>query len=162
MRFIMPPTIQVRINENWVIIVKNPIKSSMLDDWSSAMMVLRCVHTMPRGRMRHTAALPHDKSCSAYAANAIVSTWKKNFWQTFFRLQNLWNRLVNFVWFFFSQTGWYVAGFKSGPKDNIWRGAPFWSKKHHSTCSDGRDASNNYEMDGCWKYFILLYLIPFR
>ncbi len=35
---------------------------------------LRCIYTMPRGRMQHTAALPHGKSCSVYAANAIAST----------------------------------------------------------------------------------------
>ncbi len=34
---------------------------------------------MPRGRMQHTAALLRGKSCSAYAANAITSTWKKEF-----------------------------------------------------------------------------------
>ncbi len=57
---------------------------------------------MPLSRMQHTAALPRGKSCSAYAANAIVSTWKKNFLQTFFRLQKLWNetgelRLIFFL-----------------------------------------------------------------
>ncbi len=35
---------------------------------------LRCVHTMPRRRMQHTAALSRGKSCSAYAANAIMFT----------------------------------------------------------------------------------------
>ncbi len=55
--------------------------------------VLRYVHTMPRGRMQHTAALPRSKSCSAYAAHAIASTWKKNFLQTFFGLPKLWNAI---------------------------------------------------------------------
>ncbi len=36
-------------------------------------------------------SFPHDKSCSAYAANAIAFTWKNNFLQTFFGLQKLWN-----------------------------------------------------------------------
>ncbi len=41
--------------------------------WVTVRLV-RCVHTMPRGRMQHTAALPRGKSCSSYAANAIAST----------------------------------------------------------------------------------------
>ncbi len=45
----------------------------------SSIRSLRCVHTMPCGRMQHTAALPCGKSCSAYAANLIVTTLKKNF-----------------------------------------------------------------------------------
>ncbi len=56
-----------------------------------SVMLATLVHTMPCGRMQHTAALPCGKSCSAYAANAIASTWKKHFLQTFFRLPNLWN-----------------------------------------------------------------------
>ncbi len=48
--------------------------------------ILRCVDTMLSGRMQHTAALPRGKSCSAYAANAIASPWKKNFLQTFLGL----------------------------------------------------------------------------
>ncbi len=67
--------------------------------------VLLSLWTMPRGRMQHTAALPRGKSCSAYAASAITSTWKKNFLQTFFRLQKLWNETGE-LWFF-SQTGWF-------------------------------------------------------
>ncbi len=47
---------------------------------------------MPCSRMQHTVALPWGKSCSAYAANAIASTWKKSFLQTVFRLQKLWNK----------------------------------------------------------------------
>ncbi len=43
--------------------------------------------------MQHTAALPRGKSCSAYAANAIASTWKNNILQTFFRLPKLWNEI---------------------------------------------------------------------
>ncbi len=43
-------------------------------------------------QIQHTAALPHGKSCSAYAANAIASTWKTKFLPTF-RLQRLeWGR----------------------------------------------------------------------
>ncbi len=37
---------------------------------------------MPCGRMQHTAALLRGKSYSAYAANLIASTLKKNFLQT--------------------------------------------------------------------------------
>ncbi len=55
---------------------------------------------MPRGRMQHTAALPCDKSCSAYAANAVASTWKKNFLQTF-RLPKLWNDIGELGLIFF-------------------------------------------------------------
>ncbi len=62
----------------------------------------RCVHTMPHGRMQHTAALPCGKSCSAYAANAIASTWKKNSLQTFFRLPKLWNEIGKLGLIFFS------------------------------------------------------------
>ncbi len=43
--------------------------------------ILRCVHTMPRGRMQRTAALPHGKSCLAYAANAIASTFFADLFQ---------------------------------------------------------------------------------
>ncbi len=57
---------------------------------------------MPRDRMQHTTALPRDKNCSAYAANAIVSTWKKNFLQIFFRLQKLWNKTGELCLIFFS------------------------------------------------------------
>ncbi len=57
---------------------------------------------MPRGRMQHTAALPRSKSCSAYAANAIASTWKKNFLQTCFRLPKLWNEISELGLIFFS------------------------------------------------------------
>ncbi len=66
-----------------------------------ASKILRCVHTMPHGRMQHTAALPHGKSCSAYAANAIASTWKTNFLQTF-RLRKLWNEIGELGLIFFS------------------------------------------------------------
>ncbi len=48
---------------------------------------------MPWGRMQ---------SCSAYAANAIASTWKKNFLQTFFGLQKLWNETSELCLIFFS------------------------------------------------------------
>ncbi len=55
-----------------------PIMNSSLNEGSSKrawnLIPLRCVHTMPRGRMQHTAALLRGKSCLAYAANAIVST----------------------------------------------------------------------------------------
>ncbi len=57
---------------------------------------------MPCGRMQHTAALPRDKSCSAYAVNAIASTWKKNFLQTFYRLPKLWNEIGKLGLIFFS------------------------------------------------------------
>ncbi len=56
--------------------------------------------------------------CSAYAANAIASTWKKNFLQTFFMLQKLWNKTGDLVWFF-SQTGWYHLETPM-PRDFLW------------------------------------------
>ncbi len=62
---------------------------------------LRCTHTMPRGRMQHTAALLRSESCSAYAGNAITSTWKKNFLQTFFMLQKLRNETGELCLIFF-------------------------------------------------------------
>ncbi len=57
---------------------------------------------MPCGRMQHTAALPRGKSYSAYASNAIASTRKKNFLQTFFRLPKLWNEIgeLGLIFFF--------------------------------------------------------------
>ncbi len=82
-----------------------PSKSNTLfprSDLFFTTLLLRCVHTMPRGKMQYTAALPHGKSCSAYAANAITSTWKKNFLQTFFRLQKLWNETGEICLIFFS------------------------------------------------------------
>ncbi len=66
------------------------------------MRLLRCVRTMPRGRMQHTAALPRDKSCSVYATNAIAHTLKKHFLHTFFRLPNLWNEIGELDLIFFS------------------------------------------------------------
>ncbi len=66
------------------------------------MKTYRYVHTMPHGRMQHTAALSRGKSCSAYAANAIASTWKKNFLHTFFRLPKLWNEIGELGVIFFS------------------------------------------------------------
>ncbi len=48
--------------------------------------------------MQHIAALLHGKSCSAYAANLIVSTLKKNFLQ---RLQKLWNETSELRLIFF-------------------------------------------------------------
>ncbi len=66
---------------------------------------------MPRGRMQHTAALPHGKSCSAYAANAIMFTWKKNFLQTFFRLPKLWNKIGQLGLIFFSN--WLIPFWNS-------------------------------------------------
>ncbi len=62
----------------------------------------RSVHTMPCGRMQYIEAFPCSKSCLAYAANAIASTWKKNFLQTFFRLQKLWNGAGKLGLIFFS------------------------------------------------------------
>ncbi len=41
------------------------------------------------------------QKCSAYAANAIASTWKNNFLQTFFRLQKLWNEIGELLSDFF-------------------------------------------------------------
>ncbi len=67
-----------------------------------ATQTYRCVHTTLRGRMQHTAASPRGKSCSANAANAIMSTWKNNFLQTFFRLQKLWNETGELCLIFFS------------------------------------------------------------
>ncbi len=64
--------------------------------------LLRCIHTMPRSRMQHTAALSRGRNCSAYAANAIASTWKKNLVQTFFRLPKLWNKISELGLIFFS------------------------------------------------------------
>ncbi len=60
---------------------------------------LRCIHTMPRGRMQYIAALLRGKKCWTYAANLVASTLKKNFLQ---RLQKLWNetnelRLIFFL-----------------------------------------------------------------
>ncbi len=46
-----------------------------LNDDRRATLTLRCVHTIPRGKMQHTAALPRGKTCSAYAATAIASTF---------------------------------------------------------------------------------------
>ncbi len=66
---------------------------------------------MPRGRMQHTAALPRGKSCSAYAANAIASAWKKNFTQTFFRLPKLWNKIGELGLIFFSN--WLIPFWNS-------------------------------------------------
>ncbi len=57
---------------------------------------------MPRGRMQHTVALLRGKTCSVYAANAIASTWKKNFLQTFFTLPKLWNEIGELGLIFFS------------------------------------------------------------
>ncbi len=56
---------------------------------------------MLRDRMQHTVALLRAESCSAYAINAIVSTWKKNFLQIFFRLQKLWNETGELCLIFF-------------------------------------------------------------
>ncbi len=53
---------------------------------------------MPCGRMQHTAALPRGKSCLAYAANAIASTF---FADLFSGYQNCGTRSANLVWFFF-------------------------------------------------------------
>ncbi len=36
---------------------------------------------MPRGRMQHTAALSRGKSCLAYAANAMASTFFADLFQ---------------------------------------------------------------------------------
>ncbi len=57
---------------------------------------------MPCGRMQHTAALPCGNSCSAYATKSIESTLKKNFLQTNFRLQKLWNETSELRLIFFS------------------------------------------------------------
>ncbi len=57
---------------------------------------------MPRDRIQLTAALLCGNSASAYAANAIASTWKKNFLQTFFRLPKLWNEILELGVIFFS------------------------------------------------------------
>ncbi len=58
-----------------------------------------CIHTMSHGRMQQIAALLRGKSCSAYAANLIVSTLKKTPLQ---RLQKLWNETSEFSLIFFS------------------------------------------------------------
>ncbi len=55
---------------------------------------------MPRGRMQQSAALLRSKSCSAYAANAIA-LHEKNFLQTFFSLQKLWNETGELSLIFF-------------------------------------------------------------
>ncbi len=70
--------------------------------YSSFELLFWNVHTMLCGRMQHTAALRRCNSCSAYAANASASTWKKNFWWTFFRLQKLWNETGELCLIFFS------------------------------------------------------------
>ncbi len=80
---------------------------------------------MLRGRMQHTAALPHGKSSSAYTTNMITSTWKKNFLQTFFRLPKLWNEVGELVLIFFSN--WLI---------------PFWNPLLiicHAASFDGTD-----------------------
>ncbi len=94
--------------------LNNPIPG-IKRNWSNlhlnpSFCLLRCVHTMPRGRMQHTAALPRGKSCSVYAANAIASTWKKNFLQTFFRLPKLWNKIGELGLIFFSN--WLIPFWK--------------------------------------------------
>ncbi len=62
---------------------------------------------MPCDRTQHIAALSRSKSCSAYAANLIASTLKKNFLQTVTSgYKNCETRPVNFVRFF-SLPGWY-------------------------------------------------------
>ncbi len=80
---------------------------------------------MPHGRVPHTAALPHGKSCSAHAANEFTSTWKNNFLQTFFRLQKLWNETGELCLIFFSK--WLI---------------PFWNPIliiRHVASFDGTD-----------------------
>ncbi len=47
---------------------------------------------MPCSRMQHTAALRRSKSCSAYAANAIMTTWKRIFCRPS-GLPKLWNEI---------------------------------------------------------------------
>ncbi len=84
---------------------------------------------MPRGRMQHTAALPRGKSCSAYAANAIVSTWKNNFLQTFFRLQKLWNKTWELCLIFFSN--WLI---------------PFWNPLLTICCVASFDGTDNLQI----------------
>ncbi len=72
---------------------------------------------MPRSRMQHTTALPRGKSCSAYAANSIVSTLKKNFLQTYFRLQKLWNETSELRLIFFSN---WLMPFWNPLAANLW------------------------------------------
>ncbi len=80
---------------------------------------------MPCGRMQHTAVLPRGKSCSVYAANAIASTWKKNFLHTFFWLSKLWNEIGELGLIFF--LNWLI---------------PFWNPLLiicRAACFDGTD-----------------------
>ncbi len=81
---------------------------------------------MPRGKMQHTAALPRGKSWSAYAANAIMSKWKKNFLQTFFRLPKLWNEIGELGVIFFSH--WLI---------------PFWNPLFIICRTASFDGTNN-------------------
>ncbi len=54
---------------------------------------------MPHGKMQYITALLRDKNCSAYAANLIAFTLKKNFLQT---LEKLWNETRDLRLIFFS------------------------------------------------------------
>ncbi len=85
---------------------------------------------MPHGRMQHTAALPCGKSCLAYAANAIASTWKKNFLQTFFRLSKLWNEIGELGLIFFSN--WLK---------------PFWNPLLIICCAASFDGTDNLPIE---------------
>ncbi len=88
--------------KNWLEVQRYLKKRKLLilGSYRAVEGTLRCVHTMLRGRKQHTAALPHGKSYSAYAANLIASTLKKNFLQTI--LQKLWNETSELRLIFFS------------------------------------------------------------
>ncbi len=83
---------------------------------------LRCVHTMPRSRMQHMAALLRGKSCSAYATNSIASTLKNNFLQT----QKLRNKTSELRLIFFCN--WLMPFWN--PLLIIYRVANLWWDRH--------------------------------
>ncbi len=90
------------------------------------MLVLRCIHTMPRGRMQHTAALPRGKSCSPVRSRPHE---KKNFLQTF-RLPKLWNEIGKLVLIF--SPNWLI---------------PFWNTLLIICCVASFDGTDNLPIE---------------
>ncbi len=103
--------------------------------------ILRCVHTMPRGRMQHTAAMPpmwsrpHEKRIFCRPSSGH---------------QNCGTRSASLVWFF-SQTGWYH--FENPYSSYVTRllliwpticRSNFWAAQHQTACRSLADATSTY------------------
>ncbi len=103
---------------------------------------------MPHGRIQQSAVLPRSKSCWAYAAHAIPSTWKNNFFADFLQVTKTverdWWTLSDFFFLNWLIPFWnpYAVRLPLMGLTICW--SNFYAAQHWTACCSWADATLTY------------------